>query len=101
LNVAAHYAELVTSGEINNVDEIPPDSGAVIRRGFHKDAVYRDEQGNLHRFSAICPHLGCVVHWNSAEHSWDCPCHGSRYNRFGKVINGPSIKNLQRLEETQ
>lgn len=101
LNVAAYYTELATPGEVVNVNEILPDSGAVIRRGLHKHAVYRDESGNLHRYSAVCQHLHCIVHWNSAERSWDCPCHGSRYDRFGKLINGPSLKNLQPIDEVE
>ncbi len=50
--------------------------------------------------SAVCPHLGCVVNWNSAEKSWDCPCHGARYSYEGKVINGPAVQDLERLTET-
>jgi glycine/D-amino acid oxidase-like deaminating enzyme/nitrite reductase/ring-hydroxylating ferredoxin subunit len=99
LNVAAYYTELATPGEVVDVNEILPDCGAVIRHGLHKHAVYRDENGKLHRLSAVCQHLNCIVHWNSAERSWDCPCHGSRYDRFGRVINGPSIKNLQAIDE--
>lgn len=94
LNVAARYMELITPGEVRSIEDIPPDSGAVLRQGMKKMAVYRDENGETHCFSAICPHLECIVHWNSAERSWDCPCHGSRFDRFGKVINGPAIKDL-------
>ena len=94
INVAHYYSELLTPGELDDEADIPVNCGAVIRHGLEKHAVYRDENGDLHRFSAVCPHLNCIVHWNSAELSWDCPCHGSRYNRFGKVINGPSTKDL-------
>jgi Rieske Fe-S protein len=48
--------------------------------------------------SAVCPHLGCIVHWNGAEHTWDCPCHGSRFDRLGKVFNGPSNGDLSPIE---
>jgi Rieske Fe-S protein len=59
-----------------------------------KYAVYRDEAGTLHRVSAVCTHLGCIVHWNSLEGSWDCPCHGSRFGIDGAVLNGPAVSRL-------
>ena len=101
LNVIAQYADKLTAGEINSRDEVARGSGSVIRRGLTKVAVYRDEQGNLHENSAICPHLGCVVSWNSSEKSWDCPCHGSRFDPYGRVINGPAISGLARVDEPQ
>ncbi|MBA2626656.1 MAG: FAD-dependent oxidoreductase, partial [Gemmatimonadales bacterium] len=74
LNVAAQYADLVTGGDVSSVDDIGPGTGAVIRRGLRKIAVFRDDSGTLHERTAICPHLGCVVAWNSGERTWDCPC---------------------------
>jgi len=56
--------------------------------------VYRDDAGELHEFSAVCTHLACVVHWNPAERTFDCPCHGSRFDCAGKVINGPANSDL-------
>jgi glycine/D-amino acid oxidase-like deaminating enzyme/nitrite reductase/ring-hydroxylating ferredoxin subunit len=94
LNVAAQYADLATGGEIDSVDELAPGTGAIVRRGLEKIAAYRDDAGGLHELSAICTHLGCVVQWNSTEQTWDCPCHGSRFDPEGKVINGPAIKDL-------
>lgn len=94
LNVAAQYADLVTPGEVDSADEIKPGEGAVIRRGLKKVAVYRDDAGAVHERSAICVHLGCVVDWNSNEKTWDCPCHGSRYDARGKVFQGPANKDL-------
>jgi len=96
-NVAAQYAQWVTAGDVESVEEIGNDSGAVIRRGASKVAVYRDATGALHEKSAVCPHLGCIVAWNSVEKSWDCPCHGSRFGKFGDVINGPANTGLTRL----
>ncbi len=63
-----------------------------------KTAVYRDEDGTLHALSPVCRHLACIVAWNPAEHSWDCPCHGSRYSGEGRVIQGPATSDLQRRE---
>jgi Rieske Fe-S protein len=61
--------------------------------------VYRDEAGKCHETSAACPHLGCIVHWNGAEKSWDCPCHGSRFDKVGKVINGPANIDLSPIKD--
>ena len=94
LNSAARYVERLTPGEVASTDKIPHGCGAVVRRGMRKIAAYRDASGQLFERSAICPHLGCVVHWNPAEQSWDCPCHGSRFDRFGAVINGPALGGL-------
>ena len=95
LNVAAQYASYVTPGEVSSLDEITPNTGAVIREGFRKVAVFRDEAGELHRVSAVCPHLGCIVGWNKAASTWDCPCHGSRFDAYGRVLNGPASKDLE------
>jgi glycine/D-amino acid oxidase-like deaminating enzyme/nitrite reductase/ring-hydroxylating ferredoxin subunit len=94
LTVTAHYTDWLTGGEVSSTDEIEPDEGCIVRRGLTKIAAYRDEQGVLHERQAICTHLGCVVSWNSTEQSWDCPCHGSRFDKLGHVINGPANKNL-------
>ena len=96
-NVAAQYAHWVTAGDVASVDEIAKDSGAVIRRGTAQVAVYRDATGSLHEKSAACPHLGCIVAWNPAEKTWDCPCHGSRFGKFGDVISGPANTDLSRI----
>jgi nitrite reductase/ring-hydroxylating ferredoxin subunit len=95
LNVAAQYTDWVKPGEVKSADDIPPQSGAVLRRGKHRIATYRDASGRVHERNAKCTHLGCVVHWNSAEGSWDCPCHGSRFDPYGKVINPPAISPLE------
>jgi Rieske Fe-S protein len=59
-----------------------------------KTAVSRDDDGTVYAVSAICSHLGCVVRWNDAESTWDCPCHGSRFARDGSVLQGPATKPL-------
>jgi glycine/D-amino acid oxidase-like deaminating enzyme/nitrite reductase/ring-hydroxylating ferredoxin subunit len=95
INMASAYAvDWLSGSEVRSIYHIEPGSGAVLRRGLSKIAVYRDEQGAPHELSAVCPHLGCIVHWNAAEHTWDCPCHGSRFDQDGKVINGPSNTGL-------
>ena len=100
INVAAQYAsDYLSGGEVGSTDEIGPGEGAVMGFGPKKVAVYKDEQGELHKRSALCVHLGCIVKWNSLEKSWDCPCHGSRFDRYGEVINGPANKALALVEE--
>jgi Rieske Fe-S protein len=95
LNVAAQYLEdYVGPGDVGSADNIAPGSGAVIRRKLTKVAAYRDDSGMLHESSAVCPHLGCIVAWNHLERTWDCPCHGSRFDCLGKVINGPAHSDL-------
>lgn len=100
LDVARHYAEWVTGSEaeVDTAAEIAPGEGAVIRRGRTPVAVYRDEAGVQHEMSAVCTHLGCIVHWNGVAKSWDCPCHGSRFEPKGEVINGPAPVGLRPLE---
>lgn len=93
-NVAEQYSSWLTPGDVGSVDEIQNDSGAVIRRGMHKVAVYKDASGDTHECSAVCTHLYCIVDWNDTEKSWDCPCHGSRFDPYGKVVNGPAIADL-------
>ena len=77
---------------------IAPGSGAVLRRGLRRVAVYRRPNGQLCERSAICPHLGCIVRWNAAERTWDCPCHGSRFHPDGAVIAGPATRGLAPLD---
>jgi glycine/D-amino acid oxidase-like deaminating enzyme/nitrite reductase/ring-hydroxylating ferredoxin subunit len=98
LNVAAQYTDLLTPGEISDVAELKAGDGAIIRRGLTKVACYRDESGALHERSAICTHLGCVVQWNSLEKTFDCPCHGSRFQTDGHVVNGPALNALSEVE---
>jgi glycine/D-amino acid oxidase-like deaminating enzyme/nitrite reductase/ring-hydroxylating ferredoxin subunit len=98
LNVAAQYTDWLTGGDVGSVEEIAKDCGAVLRRGLTKVAAYRDEEGALHEVSAVCPHLGGIVHWNSGDKTWDCPCHGSRFDKLGKVINGPANQDLDEVE---
>ena len=96
VNVAKQYLDYVSPSEVGSVDQIQPGHGAVVRQGLAKLAVYRDDAGALHQLSAVCTHLGCIVHWNSLEGTWDCPCHGSRFGTDGRVLNGPAVSGLER-----
>lgn len=95
LNVGAQFADLVTGGDVATTDEIGRGEGAIVGRGLAKIAAYRDASGSLHEHSAVCPHLGGIVAWNSLEKTWDCPCHGSRFDKTdGHPLNGPAIEGL-------
>ena len=100
-NMAAQYADWLTPGDVDSTDEIGRESGAIVRRGLEKLAVYRDAGGALHECSAACPHLGCVVQWNPGEQTWDCPCHGSRFDARGQVINGPANRDLAPVKRAE
>ncbi|UVT17753.1 MAG: FAD-dependent oxidoreductase [Nitrospira sp.] len=97
-NVGAQFADWVTPGGVGSISEIRPGQGAIVRSGLSKLAVYRDKEGQVHQRSAVCPHLGCLVRWNENETTWDCPCHGSRFDCYGTVLNGPANTNLAPVE---
>jgi glycine/D-amino acid oxidase-like deaminating enzyme/nitrite reductase/ring-hydroxylating ferredoxin subunit len=92
------YTDWVTGGDVDSVREIKNGEGAVIRDGLSKIAVYRDEKGELHKRSAVCTHMGCIVRFNSLEKTWDCPCHGSRFSTDGEPINAPAITPLGKVD---
>jgi glycine/D-amino acid oxidase-like deaminating enzyme/nitrite reductase/ring-hydroxylating ferredoxin subunit len=77
--------------------DLQPGMGAVFAEGTKKIALYVDDDGTRHEFSAICPHKGCIVQWNSFDKSFDCPCHGSRFTCKGEAVNGPTNSNLNPL----
>ncbi|WP_028059867.1 FAD-dependent oxidoreductase [Candidatus Solirubrobacter pratensis] len=83
---------------IGATDDIPPGEAREVRDGLGKTGVYRDEDGELHAVSLRCTHLGCLVRFNRAERSWDCPCHGSRFDVDGSVLEGPAVDPLERRE---
>ena len=98
VNVAGQYMKWVKPGEVESAEDIIPGQGAIVSKGTTKLAVYRDSSGNAHVRSAVCPHLRCLVSWNGDEQTWDCPCHGSRFDRYGKVLNGPANTDLARTD---
>lgn len=93
-NAVSQYRDWFTPGEIKKMNQLSLDEGIILREGLKKIAVYKDKQNNLHVNSAFCPHLGGCVRWNPGEKSWDCPCHGSRFNGSGSVMNGPANSDL-------
>lgn len=83
---------------ITDPDEVLAGKGALVQLGPKKVAVYKDEDGKIHSRSPVCTHMQCIVDWNDAEKTWDCPCHGSRFDPFGHVIQGPAKKGLAEVE---
>ena len=75
--------------------EIAPGQGGIVFLNGEKLGVYKDGEGKLHPVDIRCPHLGCQLEWNSDELSWDCPCHGSRFDPYGKLISGPAQEDIE------
>jgi glycine/D-amino acid oxidase-like deaminating enzyme/nitrite reductase/ring-hydroxylating ferredoxin subunit len=84
------------AAEGSSVDDVKPGEGKILRVDGKRLAVYRDPAGELIRLSPVCTHLGCLVNWNDAEGTWDCPCHGSRFHPNGQVLSGPAETPLAR-----
>jgi glycine/D-amino acid oxidase-like deaminating enzyme/nitrite reductase/ring-hydroxylating ferredoxin subunit len=92
--VAAHFiADRVTG---TDQDTLAPGEGKIVHTIHGNVALYRDGEGHVHRLSPVCTHMGCILHWNPAETSWDCPCHGSRFGFDGTVLHGPAVKPLEK-----
>ncbi|MGC1274437.1 MAG: FAD-dependent oxidoreductase [Planctomycetaceae bacterium] len=98
LDVAKQYVKgkLVDPIVVKSLDEISKGEGRLVSYKGHTLAVYRDAHGLTHALSPACTHAGCNVHWNDAEHTWDCPCHGGRYAATGERIYGPPPADLER-----
>lgn len=99
VKVAKHFfGDRVSHPKKGRPDELKPGEAGVAGIGLERVASYRDDSGTLHAVSAVCTHLGCIVNWNPAEKTWDCPCHGSRFGYDGKVIQGPAVRDLEQKE---
>jgi glycine/D-amino acid oxidase-like deaminating enzyme/nitrite reductase/ring-hydroxylating ferredoxin subunit len=97
-SVAAHFVgdRVANRRGVTKADDLPLGEGAVVSLDGRRVAAYRDGDGALHAVSPTCTHLGCEVRFNQAERSWDCPCHGSRYDVDGSVLEGPAVHPLRR-----
>ncbi|CAF1575517.1 unnamed protein product, partial [Adineta ricciae] len=95
IEAGASLFDYVTGGSCPaDIEDLKPGEGCIHREGLQKLAVYKDTNGTVYKFSAVCPHLKALVRYNPLERTFDCPFHGSRFDRFGKVINGPTKHNL-------
>lgn len=96
VNYAKHFTrDRLTKPDATPASEIGPGDARVIGVGGDRVAAYRDHEGTLHAVSAVCTHRGCVVDWNGADQTWDCPCHGSRFDHGGHVVQGPAKRALE------
>ena len=99
VKVAQHFlGDRVKHPHQTSLEDLRPGQAGVSGTGLGHVAAYRDEDGDLHALSAVCTHLGCLVAWNPAEMTWDCPCHGSRFDVDGHVIQGPAVRNLAKKD---
>ncbi|CAG5067597.1 Cytochrome b6-f complex iron-sulfur subunit [Dyadobacter sp. CECT 9623] len=83
--------------EIKSISEIPADSGQIVEFDDQKLAIYKDQNGRVSALNPVCTHTHCIVNWNNAEKSWDCPCHGARFDTDGVVLTGPARENLEKV----
>jgi Rieske Fe-S protein len=97
--VAKHMVgDRLTHADTSSAQDVPAGEARVVRSGLGKIGVYRDADGIAHGVSLRCTHLGCMVHFNAAERSWDCPCHGSRFDIDGTILAGPAVHPLERRD---
>ncbi|HET9576643.1 MAG TPA: FAD-dependent oxidoreductase [Usitatibacter sp.] len=98
LNVAAEYVkDYASMAKVKGLEEVPVGEGRIVEIDGKRCALYRAESDTAVCVSPVCTHLKCMVHWNNAEKSWDCPCHGSRFAIDGSVIEGPAARPLERI----
>jgi Rieske Fe-S protein len=83
-----------TQSRVRALDDILRGQGGVLKVGKEDVAVWKEEDGTLHAFSASCTHKGCLLTWNNADRTWDCPCHGSIFSADGNIIHGPAVTSL-------
>ncbi|MFB2897154.1 FAD-dependent oxidoreductase [Aerosakkonemataceae cyanobacterium BLCC-F50] len=94
VGVAKHFIADRFRSDVKELSQVPIGEGKIVDIDGKKYAVYRDERGDLCSLSPVCTHAGCIVNWNNAEKTWDCPCHGGRFSTTGEVLNGPPITDL-------
>jgi Rieske Fe-S protein len=84
--------------QLKSFSELAPGEARVVKLEGEKLALYKDENGMLFAISPTCTHLGCEISWNTAERSWDCPCHGARFSYRGEVLTAPASTGLEQVE---
>ncbi len=84
--------------KLEELADLAPGEARVVNYEHHSIALYKDEDGHLHAVNPACTHIKCMVNWNAAEKSWDCPCHGSRFSYDGEMLTAPARKDLEVLQ---
>jgi glycine/D-amino acid oxidase-like deaminating enzyme/nitrite reductase/ring-hydroxylating ferredoxin subunit len=99
LHVAKRFlGDRLARRRVGSAAELEPGEGGMVKVRGDTVGAYRDPDGALHAVSITCTHMGCTLHWNAAETTWDCPCHGSRFSHEGDVLNGPAVRPLERKD---
>lgn len=103
-NMTTQVFKSFVTNKINIPDEevskIEKDNGAIIKIDGNDIGIYKDSSGKVYAVKPTCTHLGCLLTWNNLDKTWDCPCHGSRFDYTGKNIYDPAFKNLEQLQLT-
>jgi Rieske Fe-S protein len=100
IDYPSHYVgDRLREADGSGVENVPRGAGKVITLDGRRVAVHRTDDGEVIKVDAMCTHMGCIVRWNTAERTWDCPCHGSRFSPEGQVVGGPAEAPLGRLEQ--
>ncbi|MBB6453822.1 glycine/D-amino acid oxidase-like deaminating enzyme/nitrite reductase/ring-hydroxylating ferredoxin subunit [Salirhabdus euzebyi] len=97
MDVAGHFIKGKVEGQSKSLDDLSEGEGAVVKINGKRAGAYKDEAGEFHIVDTTCTHMKCELEWNNGEHSWDCPCHGSRFSIDGDVLEGPATKPLDKL----
>jgi len=101
LHVANTFIKNIFSADGKSADELVPGDAGIIKIKGKKAAAFRDETGKIHTLSDRCTHMYCKLEWNNAERSWDCPCHGSRFDAGGKILHAPAVTNLKHIDSDE
>ncbi|MEO5893610.1 MAG: FAD-dependent oxidoreductase [Ferruginibacter sp.] len=84
--------------KLAGLSELAKGEAKIVKYEGHAMGIYKDEHGTAHAVNTVCPHIKCSVSWNTAEKSWDCPCHGSRFSYDGDLLTAPAVKGLQKID---
>lgn len=102
VNVGKRFVlDRINGADDTKISDVPLGEGGIVEIEGHKVAVYRAEGGAVHLLEPECTHMGCIVHWNNAEKTWDCPCHGGRYTATGQVVEGPPPTDLKPIHQPE
>ena len=99
--VAEFFSKRFQMEKLPELAGLTPEEGKVVKYEKNSLAIFKDEKGEVFALDPVCTHAKCIVTWNQAEKSWDCPCHGTRYNIRGEMVTGPASTNLERIEPDQ